>query len=84
MQSEEVFNLANTVSFSTIKCTNCNSTWLAPGLLDGDRYECKSCGFSIVVEGNALGESQGSADAGTSALRRMMKTTASVEKGETV
>jgi len=62
MQSEKSLNLANTFSFSTITCTNCNSTWLVPGLLDGDSYDCKSCGFNIVVEGPVPGEALASAN----------------------
>jgi hypothetical protein len=38
------------VYLPTIKCPNCQLVWLAPGMIMGDAYECKSCEFRFVVE----------------------------------
>jgi len=33
----------------TTTCPNCMMVWLAPGLKDGDTYECRRCKFGFVV-----------------------------------
>ena len=33
----------------TTKCPNCRMIWIAPGLAQGDTYECKRCGLSFIV-----------------------------------
>jgi hypothetical protein len=32
-----------------ITCRTCNLTWLTPGLVAGDKYECKNCGSSFII-----------------------------------
>lgn len=33
----------------TTTCPNCMMVWLAPGLSQGDTYECKSCHLTFLV-----------------------------------
>ena len=33
----------------TTTCPNCMMVWLAPGLSQGDTYECKSCHLTFIV-----------------------------------
>jgi hypothetical protein len=33
----------------TAICPSCGRIWIAPGLADGDSYQCKDCGASFVV-----------------------------------
>lgn len=35
--------------FSIAKCPNCGMNWLAPGLRQGDKYECGDCAFEFVI-----------------------------------
>jgi uncharacterized paraquat-inducible protein A len=36
---------------ATLRCTNCNQSWLVPGLRPGDTHVCKGCGHGLLVGG---------------------------------
>lgn len=48
MESRYLFNSNKGGYFPTVR-PNCSMIWLAPGLIEGDTYECRSCGVSFVV-----------------------------------
>ena len=33
-----------------VRCVDCESAWLAPGLRHGDTYICKECGRRLVID----------------------------------
>jgi Zn-finger nucleic acid-binding protein len=49
MESQELLELNRRSQLPITTCPNCMMVWLAPGLKDGDIYECRSCGLSYVV-----------------------------------
>jgi primosomal protein N' len=49
MESQELLQLNGRSHLPITTCPNCMSVWLAPGLKDGDTYECRSCLLSFVV-----------------------------------
>jgi predicted RNA-binding Zn-ribbon protein involved in translation (DUF1610 family) len=49
MKSKESLSPNRGVRLPTVECPNCRMIWLAPGLLQGDTYECRSCGVSFVI-----------------------------------
>lgn len=49
MEFREALDTSKSMQLPTIRCPKCKMTWLAPGLMVGDRYECRGCGVSIVV-----------------------------------
>lgn len=49
MESQALLISNRSDNLPTVTCPNCNVMWLAPGLLQGDTYECRSCGLGFVV-----------------------------------
>lgn len=49
MESQESLNPKGGFILPTTKCPNCRMIWIAPGLMNGDTYECRGCGTSFVV-----------------------------------
>ncbi len=49
MESQHSVNLNRARQLPTTMCPNCRLTWIAPGLAQGDTYECKRCHLSFVV-----------------------------------
>lgn len=49
MQSQDSLSSNRSMHLPTIRCPNCRLIWLAPGLAQGDTYECKSCHLSFIV-----------------------------------
>lgn len=49
LESQQLLDLNKRRHLSTTTCPNCMMVWLAPGLQDGDTYECKICRRSFVV-----------------------------------
>lgn len=49
MESQELLNASRLNRLPTTKCPFCLMVWLAPGLKDGDTYECKSCELSFII-----------------------------------
>jgi hypothetical protein len=49
MEIPEALDRNKGIQLPTIKCPKCKMTWLAPGLIFGDTYECRGCGIVIVV-----------------------------------
>lgn len=33
----------------TVRCTNCDQSWLVPGLRGGEAHVCKGCGQRLLV-----------------------------------
>jgi hypothetical protein len=61
MQNEETVNFGGSIGLPVTKCTGCGMTWLAPGLVRGEIYECKNCGskFRVSVPENSLATPEG-------------------------
>ena len=49
MESQEFLSASRLHQLPTTTCPNCQMVWLAPGLQDGDTYECRKCEISFVV-----------------------------------
>ena len=49
MESQHSLSSNRNVHLPTTKCPNCRMIWIAPGLSQGDTYECKRCHLSFVV-----------------------------------
>lgn len=49
MESEKSTDVNCGMQLPTIKCPKCMRVWLAPGIMHGDTYKCRSCGFNFVV-----------------------------------
>lgn len=49
MESQELSDLDGGMQLPTIKCPKCLMIWLAPGIVQGDSYQCRNCGASFVV-----------------------------------
>ena len=48
MVSEKSLSFRGRLGRLTVRCPDCQQVWLAPGLSDGDKYACKSCGAVFV------------------------------------
>lgn len=57
MEIQELIVLNRFKQLPTVTCPNCMMVWLAPGVSQGDSYECRSCHLSFVVRGTCLGTS---------------------------
>ena len=62
---------------ATVRCTNCDQSWLVPGLRNGEAHVCKGCGQRLLVGGRASRPSRvtgprgaGARDAGADASGR--------------
>jgi uncharacterized paraquat-inducible protein A len=49
LESQEFLNTSRLDQLPTTTCPNCQMVWLAPGLQNGDTYECKSCELSFII-----------------------------------
>lgn len=50
MQVPELLKGSSRFELKTVECPGCGLVWVAPGLIDGDKHECKRCGFQLVIE----------------------------------
>ena len=51
LESQEFLSASRLHQLPTTTCPNCQMVWLAPGLQNGDTYECKSCELSFYYRG---------------------------------
>jgi len=49
LETQELIYLKKRQNLPTTTCPNCKMVWLAPGLNEGDTYECRGCLLSFVV-----------------------------------
>jgi hypothetical protein len=49
MQTDHSIPGNRTSNLPLTTCPTCTTTWLTPGLAEGDSYECKNCGSSFIV-----------------------------------
>jgi hypothetical protein len=49
MQSQDSLSSNNNMHLPATRCPNCWMIWIAPGLAQGDTYECKHCRLTFVV-----------------------------------
>jgi len=49
MESQALFNSKRSDNLRTVSCPNCNVVWLVPGLMQGETFACRGCGFVLVV-----------------------------------
>jgi hypothetical protein len=65
MRNEDTVNFGGSIGLPVTRCTACGMTWLTPGLVRGEIYECKNCGskFTVGVSENSLAAPEGVAGA---------------------
>jgi DNA-directed RNA polymerase subunit M/transcription elongation factor TFIIS len=49
METKDLLDPKAKLEISAIACPACQSIWLAPGLKEGDRYECRNCRHRFVI-----------------------------------
>jgi len=49
LELQESLGLDRFKQLPTTTCPNCMMVWLAPGLSQGDTYECKTCHLTYLV-----------------------------------